>query len=212
MHLDVRLALLIFYLLIAVIYTINVSWFNSMKLLSLKPFQRFEWQSEKFGADAVFRISSLVSFVFIISVAIKGYGLGAGTIPGSSVDGNILVIGILILVLLVLNYLVNRLYFSLHRETEAGEEIIDFQYSLNQWFTLALAVLLSVDVFFFRLDSVVSYVLLAIGILYFLARLFGTLLILQDKMHYPILTVFVYLCGFEIAPALVIAKVLFVNT
>lgn len=182
-----------------------------MRLLTLKPFQRFEWQSEKYGADLVFRLSSLITIIFIIAIGVSGYELGQSSFLQTSENSNIFVIGVVSFLILGFHYFIHKIYFALHQETSTGEEILDFQYGLNQWFTLILTALISLDFFYFRLDSYIFIVLIVTSLIYFLARLFGTLLIFQDKNNYPILTVFIYLCTFEIAPALVIAKVLFVN-
>jgi hypothetical protein len=77
---------------------------------------------------------------------------------------------------------------------------------------LLLGILLLVDVFYFRLHSNIYVAMLIVAGMYFLVRLFGTILILQNHFSYSILPVFVYLCTFEIVPALFTAKVLFVNS
>jgi hypothetical protein len=71
--------------------------------------------------------------------------------------------------------------------------------------------ILLIDVFYENLSSNYLNVLLIVSLIYFLARLFGTILLLQNNFRYSIFTLFVYLCTFEIVPALVIVKVLFVN-
>ena len=112
----------------------------------------------------------------------------------------------------ILPFLANKFYFSLHNSSSLGDQIIDYQYSLNQWFTLVVGCLLIFDIFYLKLNSSVFLFITIIAGIYFLLRLFGTILMLQNNFKYPILTVFVYLCTLEIVPALVIAKVLFVNS
>jgi hypothetical protein len=210
--LDVRLALLILYLLFAIVYIINTRWVASLKLLSLKPFQRFGWQSEKFSSDYIFRISSLATLVIIASIIIKGYGLGENVWPGSSDKGNIIIISVVLLILCLIGYLFQLVFFSLHNFQKIGEEILDFQYGINQWYSIILTGLFSLDVFYFNFDSVIIYLLLILTLIYFLMRLFGKIIMLQNNFTYPLLTVFIYLCTIEIVPALVVAKLLFVNT
>ena len=83
---------------------------------------------------------------------------------------------------------------------------------ITQWFTLIIGSLLIFDIFYLKLNSSVILIITIIAGIYFLLRLFGTILMLQNNFKYPILTVFVYLCTLEIVPALVTAKVLFVNS
>ena len=71
---------------------------------------------------------------------------------------------------------------------------------------------LLIDVFYENLSSNYLSILLVVSLLYFLVRLFGTIVLLQNNFKYSIFTLFVYLCAFEIVPALVIVKVLFVNS
>ena len=70
-----RVVLICILVILVVFYTINRSWFVSLKSLALLPFQRFGWQSEKYSADLIFRVSSFLLCVLIISSAIYSYNL-----------------------------------------------------------------------------------------------------------------------------------------
>lgn len=210
--LGVRMALLVVFIIICLLYTANSGLLESIRLLAFLPFQRFSWQSEKHVADVVFRITSAVTTVCIITILFTTYTLDLNV---SAQEGYLLyfwkvlsIVGVYFIVKLG----VNKVYFYLHRSADLGEQIVDFQYSLNQWFTLVSLVVLLADVFYFRVQSNLFYVIAGLAVIYFLIRLFGTILILQSNFKYPIITLFVYLCTLEIVPALIVAKVLFVNS
>lgn len=207
----VRVALLTALLLLAIFYGINRSWFTSLKLLVLLPFQRFSWQSEKYSSDFIFRISSLILSAVVFSIAIYSYKLG----PQKNFENyttSYTSIFLITILLFVLKYLANKMYFVLHQSRDLGAQLVDFHYSINQWFALGVGFILLIDVFYKNLDSNYFYVVIILSCFYFLTRLFGTILLLQNNFKYSIFTVFVYLCTFEIVPALVTVKVLFVNS
>lgn len=183
-----------------------------MVQLAILPFQRFAWQSEKFMTNNVFRLSSILSLSIFASVAICSYQLGNSKLENYDSILTLLWIFPTVILLSLVKFALSYSYFSIHKEDKTANLLIDFQYSLNQWFALLLGTLLLVDVFYFRLHSNIYVAILIIAGLYFLVRLFGTILILQNNFNYSILTVFVYLCTFEIVPALFTAKVLFVNS
>ncbi|HBN03135.1 MAG TPA: hypothetical protein DD396_03740 [Bacteroidetes bacterium] len=203
----IKVVLLCILVILVIFYTVNRSWFISLKSLALLPFLRFGWQSEKYSADLIFRISSFLISVLIISSAIYSYNLtSTDTLSSTYIE-----ITLIITLLFVVKFIANSLYFSLHNSISTGSQLVDFQYSLNQWFTLLVIFILLIDVFYENLSSNYLNVLLIVSLIYFLARLFGTILLLQNNFRYSIFTLFVYLCTFEIVPALVIVKVLFVN-
>jgi hypothetical protein len=208
----IRAVVLGLLVLVSFMYAANNTWFQSMKLLSLIPIQRFNWQSEKYTSNYIFRMFSLVTSLFIIALTIYTYQLGGNLKRESAIFSNYLIIVLTVTILFVIKFLANKFYFSLHNSQSLGDQIIDYQYSLNQWFTLAVGCLLIIDIFYLKLNSSVFLVITIVAGIYFLLRLFGTILMLQNNFKYPILTVFVYLCTFEIVPALVTAKVLFVNS
>ena len=203
----IKVVLLCILVILVIFYTVNRSWFISLKSLALLPFLRFGWQSEKYSADLIFRISSFLISVLIISSAIYSYNLtSTDTLSSTYIE-----ITLIITLLFVVKFIANSLYFSLHNSISTGSQLVDFQYSLNQWFTLLVIFILLIDVFYENLSSNYLNVLLIVSLIYFLARLSGTILLLQNNFRYSIFTLFVYLCTFEIVPALVIVKVLFVN-
>ena len=203
----IKVVLLCILVILVIFYTVNRSWFISLKSLALLPFLRFGWQSEKYSADLIFRISSFLISVLIISSAIYSYNLtSTDTLSSTYIE-----ITLIITLLFVVKFIANSLYFSLHNSISTGSQLVDFQYSLNQWFTLLVIFILLIDVFYENLSSNYLNVLLIVSLIYFLARLFGTILLLQNNFRYSLFTLFVYLCTFEIVPALVIVKVLFVN-
>lgn len=208
--LGIKALLLILLATVATLYVINARWFESLGFLLLLPVQRFSWQSEQFSGNVLFRGSSFILMTLCFSLFIYIYELGLGKAQFGLYHYPVLLSMVLGVVLF--KYLVNSLYFRLHRIKELGSQLLDFQSSINQIFCLALATLMVVDVFYAYTDSNLFYVGIVLAVIYFLMRLYGTILILQNDFHYPIVSLFIYLCTFEIAPALVLAKVLFVKS
>ena len=68
-----------------------------------------------------------------------------------------------------------------------------------------------IDVFFFGLTSDVYLLAKAVLSIYLFLRFIGTTIILTNNFGYPIVTVIVYLCTFEIAPIVVFMELLFDN-
>jgi hypothetical protein len=207
----IRVSLLALLLCLALFFGFFRNWFTSLSSLSLQPVQRFGWESEKYSSNFLLRISSLFISIFIVALTVYSYQLGPEIEKGFVLSHFFLILAACF-GLFIIKLVANRLYFGLHIATEVGDQLVDFQYSINQWFTLILAGLLVLDTFLYQLESGIFYLVLLLSVVYFLFRVFGTILMLQDKFKYPIFTVFVYLCTFEIVPALVIAKVLFVHS
>ncbi len=93
-----------------------------------------------------------------------------------------------------------------------GDYTIDFQYSINQFFSFIVSAIMLAAAFYGGLDRGIMTISLVAVVVLFLTRLFGTILILQNNFTYPLIGVFIYLCTFEIVPMLVAAKVLFVDS
>ena len=208
----IRIVLLLTLVCLVFLYALNRNWVTSMVQLAILPFQRFAWQSEKFMTNNIFRLSSILSLSIFVSIAISSYQLGNSKLENLDSIVTLLWVFPAVILLSLVKFVSNYSYFSIHKEDKTANLVVDFQYSLNQWFALLLGILLIVDVFYFRLHSNIYGAILVIAGLYFLVRLFGTILVLQNNFNYSILTVFVYLCTFEIVPALITAKVLFVNS
>jgi uncharacterized membrane protein YiaA len=209
-HLKALLLLLLF--CTALLYVANARWFESIRHLASIPLQRFNWQSEQFLGNALFRVTSLFLSSLTAAIFIYTYSLGAGFWYHPNQPSSFLLVIACVGLCFILKLCSTIVFFKIHRNTALGSQVLDFHYSLNQLFSLLLGILLFVDVFYTRLDSSLYHFTVIIALIYFLVRLYGTILLLQNSFNYPILTVFVYLCTFEIVPALVIAKVLFVNT
>ncbi len=208
----VRIGLLSALILIALVSVLNENWLVFILKLTLLPIQRFNWESDKYGANLIFRGSSLLSSVLVSATLLMTYQLGLDEKNAQYSSGYFFCL-VLVIALVFLSTLgANKLYFYLHKKQEIGDRVLDYHYALNQWFSFIVGGLLLADVFYLRLHSALFVIIISLLGIYFLLRLFGTILMLQNNFDYPILTVFVYLCTFEIVPALVISKVLFVNS
>jgi len=208
----IRGLLLLLLICTAFLYVANAKWLESIRYLTTIPLQRFNWQSEQFLGNPIFRATSVILTSLTISLFIFTYSLGARFGYDKSTLSSFLLISILVVSYFVLKYWVNYIFFKIHNSSKIGSQLIDFQYSINQALSLVLGSFLLIDVFYTRLDSGIFYFIVTIACIYFLIRLYGTIVLLQNYFTYPILNVFVYLCTLEIVPALVIAKVLFVNS
>ena len=207
-----KVLLLFLLMCIVFVYTTNGRWFSSMFYLATLPIQRFNWQSEQFLGNPIFRIASLVLSSFTIAIFVCTYEL---TPPDFIFLDNIAIftsVLVAAIVLFLIKYAGNLFYFGMHEESNLGSRVVDFQSSINQLFSLVISGLILVDIFYLRLSGDLFHIVL-IGIaIYFLIRLYGTIVILQSNFKHSFLAVFVYLCTYEIVPALVFAKILFVNS
>ncbi len=208
-HLKALLLLLLF--CVVLFYVANARWFESIRYLASIPMQRFNWQSEQFLGNTLFRVTSIFQSVLTTGIFIYTYNLGERFGYQPNQLASFLAITLCVALYYLLKFGSTAIFFKIHHNTKLGSQLLDFHFSLNQLFSLLLGTLLFVDVFYARLDSSIYYFILTIALIYFLLRLYGTTLLLQKSFNYPILTVFVYLCTFEIVPALVIIKVLFIN-
>jgi len=68
-----------------------------------------------------------------------------------------------------------------------------------------------VDVYYYGLISNLYLVVLILLLTYLAMRFIGTTIILINNFSYPILTVIVYLCTFEIISVMIFVKVSFDN-
>lgn len=119
---------------------------------------------------------------------------------------------IVIAALVGLKLLTMKTFFFVHDQEEIGTMVIDFQYAYNFLLSLILVIVIAADLYFYRLsNSLYITASIVVGIL-FLMRLMGSILLLLNKFTYPIISLFIYLCAFEIVPMLVIAKVIFVKS
>ncbi|MBT8326688.1 MAG: DUF4271 domain-containing protein [Bacteroidia bacterium] len=207
-----RIVLISILLIIGFLYALIPNWFASIRLLAYLPIQRFAWQSEKYTYNNIFRLGSILSITSVYAAFIYAYLLSEKFMWFENSSFNFLLIWVVILLATLGKYFLNQFYFKFHNEESLGELIIDYQYSINQIFAFILAGALSIDVFYYRLDSQLFYFLVIAILILFLVKLFGTILMLQNNFKYPLLTLFVYLCTFEIVPMLIAAKILFVNS
>lgn len=207
----IKFSLLIALLVIALVYVLIPNWFLHIKLLVLIPVQRFQWQSEKYNENSVFRLSSFFTSTFVFSIAIFSYLSNLKWFDHNSIATTFFVIYGCITVLFLLKLALDYLYFFLHKAKKTMNLIIDFQYGLNQLFTIIIGSVTLIDVFFFSLISNLYIVALTILLIYLILRFVGTTIILINNFSYPILAVIVYLCTFEIVSIMVFMKVLFDN-
>lgn len=198
-------------LIIALTYVLIPNWFLHIKLLVLIPVQRFQWQSEKYNENILFRLSSFFSSTFIFSITIFSYLPNLHWLDHFMTTTKFFVIYGSITGLFILKIVLDYFYFFIHKATKTMNLAIDYQYGLNQLFAIIIGIITVVDVYFFRLLSNGYLLALTTLAIYLLLRFVGTTIILINNFSYPILTVIVYLCTFEIISIMVFMKVLFDN-
>lgn len=208
---SLRIAVLFLLLVILSLQAVNPSWFATNRILASLPIQRFKWKSETFLSSSFNRSISLVCSTLAFSVFIYAHYFQPDTGSFGS-QYSFLALVAIVLGLFLAKLLGTILFFGLHEEQEMGIMVVDYSYAFNQLIAILLFVVLCFDVFVLRLSGPLYIgVSIAIGILYLL-RLLGNILMLLNNFNYPIISLFIYLCAFEIIPMLAIAKVLFVNS
>lgn len=196
----------------AFLYVANAKWLKSIVYLATIPFQRFNWQSEQFLGSPIFRATSMLLSSLTIALFIYAYNLGERFGYEQSSFASFLLITLVVILYFLIKFGADYIFFQFHKSPTVGSQLIDYHSSLNQALSLVLGAFLLIDVFYARLDSGLFYFTIILACIYFLIRLYGSILLLQNNFSYPILTLFVYLCTFELVPALVTAKILFVNS
>ena len=205
----IKFSLLLTLVIVAFVYIMIPNWFLQIKMLVLLPIQR--WQSEKYNHDTVFRLSSFFSSTLIFSVTLFSYlSLHIKTSLFSSVSQFFILYGFVV-ALFLLKLLLDYAYFYFHNSINTATIIIDYQYSLNQLFALIIGSILVIDTYYFHLSSNLQFIALAAFLAYLLLRFLGTAVIMINNFGYPIITVIVYLCTFEIISIMVFMKVFFEN-
>lgn len=207
-----RVALLVTLAVVGIVYSFIPNWFSAIRTLATLPVQRFSWQSEEHRSSGLFRFGSIISITAVYTLFIFTHLYSQKLVLTENSTLNFVLIWLAIALLTLTKFLFNKYYFHLHNTASLGDLIIDYQYSINQFFAFLVGIFLIIDVFYFGLESNL-YIVAIVGLLIlFLIKLFGVILLLQNNFAYPILTLFVYLCTFEIVPMLIAAKVLFVNS
>ncbi len=206
-----KFSLILALLLIAFIYVLIPNWFLHIKHLALIPIQRFQWQSEKYNEDIIFRISSFFFVTLVFSIAIFSYLPNVHWFKNFTEIMRFFTVYGGILSLFIVKLMLDYFYFYLHKAKQTFNLIFDYQYGINQIFAVLIGSITLVDVYYYGLISNLYLVVLILLLTYLAMRFIGTTIILINNFSYPILTVIVYLCTFEIISVTIFVKVLFDN-
>lgn len=209
---ELKISLLLILFLFALMYASNRSWITTNRLLASIPIQRFKWKTETHLSSSLNRFGSLLSSSLILAVLISAYGLS--TQANLMINSWLYFIGLSCLIILafLFKWLSINVFFSLHDHKDLGTQSLDYQYGFNQLAALFLFAMLCLDVFYFHLDSPIRLIIIYFLVVAYIARLIGHIALLLNNLSYPLISLFIYLCAFEIAPALVITKVVFENS
>ena len=206
-----KFSLILALLLIAFIYILIPNWFLHIKHLAVIPIQRFQWQSEKYNESIIFRLSSFFSVTLIFSIAIFSYLPNVQWFKDFTDTMRFFTINGSVLGLFIAKLMLDYFYFYLHKAKQTFNLIFDYQYGLNQIFAIIIGSITLVDVYSYGLISKFYIVVLITLLIYLTLRFIGTTIILINNFSYPILSVIVYLCTFEIISIMVFMKILFYN-
>jgi len=206
-----KFSLILALLLIAFIYVLIPNWFLHIKHLALIPIQRFQWQSEKYNEDIIFRISSFFFVTLVFSIAIFSYLPNVHWFKNFTEIMRFFTVYGGILSLFIVKLMLDYFYFYLHKAKQTFNLIFDYQYGINQIFAVLIGSITLVDVYYYGLISNLYLVVLILLLTYLAMRFIGTTIILINNFSYPILTVIVYLCTFEIISVMIFVKVSFDN-
>ena len=206
-----KFSLILALLLIAFIYVLIPNWFLHIKHLALIPIQRFQWQSEKYNEDIIFRISSFFFVTLVFSIAIFSYLPNVHWFKNFTEIMRFFTVYGGILSLFIVKLMLDYFYFYLHKAKQTFNLIFDYQYGINQIFAVLIGSITLVDLYYYGLISNLYLVVLILLLTYLAMRFIGTTIILINNFSYPILTVIVYLCTFEIISVTIFVKVLFDN-
>ena len=206
-----KFSLILALLLIAFIYVLIPNWFLHIKHLALIPIQRFQWQSEKYNEDIIFRISSFFFVTLVFSIAIFSYLPNVHWFKNFTEIMRFFTVYGGILSLFIVKLMLDYFYFYLHKAKQTFNLIFDYQYGINQIFAVLIGSITLVDVYYYGLISNLYLVVLILLLTYLAMRFIGTTIILINNFSYPILTVIVYLCTLEIISVTIFVKVLLDN-
>lgn len=206
-----KFSLILALLLIAFIYVLIPNWFIHIKHLAVIPIQRFQWQSEKYNESIIFRLSSFFSVTLIFSIAIFSYLPNVQWFKDFTDTMRFFTIHGSVLGLFIAKLMLDYFYFYLHKAKQTFNLIFDYQYGINQIFAIIIGGITLVDVYSYGLISKFYIVVLITLLIYLTLRFIGTTIILINNFSYPILSVIVYLCTFEIISIMVFMKILFYN-
>lgn len=199
-----RVAMLILLAAFSSIYILKPSWLGTNIVLFSLPIQRFKWKSENLLSSRLNRYVSGIGMTCALSI----FAFTHWKQIGGQWDFGFYEILFLTLALFVLKHYAMKLFFLVHEETGISSVLIDYQSAFNQIITLIFVAFLCADIFYlkgsFSALSMIGYGIVAL----FIVRLAGSFTLLINHFDRPFLSHFIYLCAFEIAPLLILVKIL----
>lgn len=209
---ELRIGVLVLLTVFFALYVLSPSWLASNWILSTLPVQRFKWKSETLLSSSFNRAGSVLTTTLALGLLIAGRFHPADAPVFGWTSLPLLELFLILLALFALKMYAMKFYFRLHDQSDLGAIVIDYHYGFNQISSLALTSVLCLDVFIFRLHSELHLLIAGVIGLLFVLRLLGTIILLLNKFDYTIISLFIYLCAFEIAPALIGLKLIFENS
>lgn len=185
-------------------------WFLLLFDMAVAPFSRFKWKIDDLKVPFDVVLISLISYTFITVLLIESLIPNLSKVI-SQYFGVYPLFGLIlaILVALILKTVLVYFYFAAHKQAEEGIHLINFQLGFNQILIFIATIWLSIVIFYLRFSPLGLNIVIWIYGAFWAFRLYGTILFLLMKFNYSVITIFAYLCAFEIIPYILVARIVF---
>lgn len=185
-------------------------WFSLLFEMAVAPFSRFKWKIDNLKVPIDVVIISLMSYTFITALLIESLLPKLSQVI-AEYFGVYPLFGLImaILIALVLKIVLVYFYFTAHNQAEEGIHLINFQLGFNQIMIFIATIWLSIVIFNLRFSPLGLNIVIWIYGAFWAFRLYGTILFLLIKFNYSVITIFAYLCAFEIIPYILVARIVF---
>lgn len=187
-------------------------WFMLLLDMASAPFSRYKWKIDNLNISADIIIISILSYSFITGLLFEsllpGISNSLSIIPSLN---NLLGLVTTIVLLLTIKIVLVILFFVAHKQKEEGLQLMNFHLGFNQILIFIASIWLGIVIFYFNFSQFGLTIILWIYGAFWAVRLYGTILFLLMKFQYSVVTIFTYLCAFEIMPYIVVARIIFMN-
>lgn len=178
--------------------------------MATSPFSKFQWKLENLNISMDIIVISILSYSIVTSLLLESL------LPNISIAvseftkihhqlGSVL----FVIVLLILKIVAVIIFFKAHDQTEHGLQLVNFQLGFNQILIFIAMIWLGVVIFYLNFLQFGIFIVLWIYGIFWAFRLYGTILFLLLKFNYSVVTIFTYLCAFEIMPYILVSRIVF---
>ena len=206
----VKFFYLLFVFFIGLYAGLRKGWFSLLFEMAVAPFSRFKWKMDNLKIPFDLVIFSLLSYTFITVLLMESLLPNLSQVM-AVYFGVYPLFGLILAILmaLVLKIVLVYFYFAAHKQAEEGIHLINFQLGFNQILIFIATIWLSIVIFYLRFSPLGLDLVIWIYGVFWAFRLYGTILFLLIKFNYSVITIFAYLCTFEIIPYILVARIVF---